>query len=198
MTKEHTLDVTDTMRRCRAWLESLTPYSQSGFLRSQKGPKETHEEFEERCWRERMHVVNGSVVIPQMALKYAIDEACKRLAIQVPGEGKTRYTKYFEAGYYVESAPVLNIDPENVAGEWLWCSSDGKKGKAAQGKVQRCYPIFPEWKTVATFVIYDDKIPADIFERCLVAAGIYVCLGRFRAENQGTNGKFRVTKTGWS
>ncbi len=187
------------MRTAHATLESISPYSQSTFFTSTKKEKETHDDFEKRCWRERMHVdASGIVYIPSMSLKYAIDEACKRLALQVPGEGKTRYTKFFEAGYFLANPPSLGIKAEDVEGEWLWVSSTGKKGKDGGTRVRRCFPTMPKWKAECEFILLDDKIPEDVFLKCLESAGLFVGIGRFRPENQGYYGRFKVAGINWS
>lgn len=187
------------MRNLNVTIEGISPYSQSNFFTSTRGEKETHESFEDRCWREKIHVdAEGWVVIPAMSLKYSIDEACKRLALQVPGEGKTRYTKFFEAGYFVKEPPRLNYKAADVDGEWLWVSSTGKKGKDGGTRVRRCFPTMPTWKADVQFVLLDDKIPEDVFEKCLESAGLFVGIGRFRPENQGYYGRFKVVSPKWS
>lgn len=187
------------MRTALATLESISPYSQSSFFVSTKADKETHDAFEKRCWRERLHVgADGTVIIPAMSLKYAIDEACKRLALQVPGEGKTRYTKFFEAGYFIANPPSLGIQADAVEGEWLWVSSTGKKGKDGGTRVRRCFPTVPKWTSKVEFILLDDKIPEDVFEKCLESAGLFVGIGRFRPENQGYYGRFKATEVKWS
>jgi hypothetical protein len=187
------------MRQLLATLENISPYSQSRFIASEKGPKENHDAFEARTWRERIHTNDdGEVIVPVMALKYSTDEAAKRLAIRVPGEGKTLYTKYFEAGYFVAEPPNLGIRADAVKGEWLWMSSNGKKGKDAGPRVRRCYPIMPQWKTEVKFIVLDDKIPEEIFERCLESAGWFVGIGRFRPEKQGYFGRFKIADLKWS
>lgn len=70
------------MRTATVTLESISPYSQSGFFASEPEPKESKAAFEARCWREKMHTdSDGYLVIPPMSLKYSVDEACKRLAV---------------------------------------------------------------------------------------------------------------------
>jgi hypothetical protein len=188
-----------TFRTLTARLKSMSPYSQSTFFTSEKKEKETHAAFEERCWRERMHLNSkGEVIIPAMSLKYSIDEACKRLALQVPGEGKTRYTKFFEAGYMIPAPPSLGIKGADVEGEWLWMSSTGRKGKDGGTRVRRCYPTIPKWEADVEFVILDEKIPEEVFEKCLESAGTFVGIGRFRPENQGYYGRFLIESKKWS
>lgn len=186
-------------RTLTAKLSSISPYSQSGFFASEKKPKETSADFEKRCWMERLHTdADGGVVIPQMALKYAIDEACKRLAIQVPGEGKTRYTKFMEAGYFIKTPPTLGIQAEDVTPETVWCSSTGKKGKDGGTRVQRIYGVIPNWTAEVLFWILDAKITEEVFEQSLESAGMFVGIGRFRPENQGYYGRFKVDSLKWA
>lgn len=186
------------LRTAIANLKSISPYSQSGFLVSEKKDKEAADAYEARCWKERLHVDKvGNVIVPAMALKYSIDEACKRLAIPVPGEGKARYTRYFEAGYMVPNDPNLGIKASDVEGEWIWVSSTGQKGKGGGRRVRRCYPTIPAWEATVEFVLLDDKIPEDVFAKCLESAGLFVGIGRFRPENQGYYGRFKVERLDW-
>lgn len=185
------------MRQCTATLESITPYSQSKAFVSERGEKESHEAFEKRCWREKAHATaEGQIFMPPMAFKYSLDEACKRLGLQIPGQGKTRYTKYFEAGVYVPEGPLLGIKVEDVPGEWIYANSDGKRGSGT--RVMRCFPVIAQWKADVKFMVLDDKIPEEVFERVLAESGLYVGIGRFRPEKQGYYGRFKVAKTDWA
>lgn len=187
------------IRNLTATLEGISPYSQSSFFVSEKKDKERPDQFEERCWRERMHVDDdGFVVIPAMSIKYSIDEACKRLALQIPGQGKARYTKHFEAGYWVAGNPRLAIKAADVQPEWLWMSSKGIRGKGGGSRVRRCYPTIPTWSAQVVIHVADDVITEDIFMQCFESAGFFVGIGRFRPENQGYYGRFKVKNPKWS
>lgn len=84
------------MRTVIASLESISPYSQSRKTQSVKPREETAIDFETRTWRERCHVnADGNIFIPPMAFKNNLSDAAKFLSIQVPGKGKTTYTKHF-------------------------------------------------------------------------------------------------------
>lgn len=185
------------MRICLATLESITPYSQSRAFQSEPNEKESKAKFEERCWREKAHANEaGEIFIPAMSLKYAVDEACKRLGLQIPGQGKTRYTKYFEAGQYCMEGPTIGIKVADVPGEWVYCNADGKRGSGT--RVMRCFPVIAQWKATAKFAVLDEKIPEDVFEQCLRESGLYVGIGRFRPQNQGFYGRFKLVEAKWS
>ena len=187
------------IRNCIAKLKSISPYSQSGFFQSSKKDKESSADFEKRCWRERLHADSeGIVFIPAMALKYAIDEAQKRLGTQVPGEGKTRWTKYIESGLMIASNPSLGIHKDDVQPEWIWASSTGSRAKGGGTRVQRCYPTIPEWKATVEITVLNPKIKKEVVETALSEAGLFVGIGRFRPENQGYYGRFTVVSTKWS
>ena len=185
------------MRVCTATLESMTPYSPSLPFKSERGDKESHNDFEKRCWREKAHAnEKGEVFIPAMMLKYSVDEACKRLGLKVQGGKGATYTKYFQAGVYCFEGPLLGIKVDDLVGEWVYCHADGKRGSGT--RVMRCFPVIQQWKCDARFGVLDPKIPDDIFEQCLREAGLFVGLGRFRPQNQGYYGRFKVTKTAWT
>jgi hypothetical protein len=87
-----------------ASLKSVSPYSQSRYYSEAvpKLPKEGADDYERRTWRNRMHVgSDGQVFIPPMSFKNCIAEVAKYLGRQIPGKGKSTYTKHFEAGVLV-------------------------------------------------------------------------------------------------
>ena len=66
------------MRQVQAHLQSLTPYSQSRKHDAPKLDKETADAYDQRTWREKCTVnKDGIVVIPAMALKFALPTAAR-------------------------------------------------------------------------------------------------------------------------
>jgi hypothetical protein len=100
----------DSMRIAFAKLKSVSPYSQSRPVQSIKTRDQTHDEFEQATWRERCHVDSkGIVFIPPMNFKNCIAEAAKYKSIQIPGKGKSTYTKHFEAGILCKEPLSLGV-----------------------------------------------------------------------------------------
>lgn len=185
------------MRVCEAVLESASPYSQSRPTDSPKKPKETSDDHEQRTWRERIHsTADGQVFIPPMAFKNALSEIAKFLSIQIPGKGKSTYTKHFEAGVLVMDSVPLGIKKDDVAGERLFVPSDGMRGGGK--RVWKTFPLIPSWEGKVTFYVLDDTITEEVFERHLKEAGAFIGIGRFRPRNNGFYGRFRVKSMKWA
>lgn len=185
------------MKTAIATLTSVSPYSQSRHHTTEKLPKESASDFEKRTWRERMHVnEDGFVFIPPMAFKNCLAEAAKFLQRQIPGKGKSTYTKHFEAGVLVVEPLVLPIKREDVQGEWLFLPSDGKRGSGS--RVDKCYPLIASWSGDVTFMILDETITEDVFREHLEEAGKFIGIGRFRPRNNGYYGRFKVEAVKWS
>lgn len=179
-----------------AELEGISPYSQSKHHITPKKERELPKDYEERTWRERLHVnKDGNVYIPPMAFKNCIAEIAKFLGVQIPGKGKSTYTKHFEAGILVTDEVVLPIKKADVQGEWLFLPSDGKRGSGT--RVDKCYPVIQEWKATVIFYILDEIITADVFRDHLERAGQFIGIGRFRPRNNGFYGRFKVIKLDW-
>lgn len=90
-------------------LTGLSPYSQSKPHQVPKLDRETAEDYEARTWKNRMHVNDqGEIFIPAQALKNCLAEAAKYLSMQVPGKGKSTYTKNFEAGILILANAVAH------------------------------------------------------------------------------------------
>lgn len=184
-------------------INSTSPMSHSHFFKSKKPTKQTHEEFEAANWKEKAHVdEDGHIFIPPMAVKRSIDEACKRLALQIPGQGKTRYTKYIEAGAMVLTPVVISngngkpIHIDDVDSVTVWCDSNGVRGGGSM--VKRTFPIYPQWSATFEYHVLDDVLTEEVIEKCIESSGIFVGLGRFRPQNGGYFGRFEVKSIKWT
>jgi hypothetical protein len=184
------------MKTAKVKLKSISPYSQSRHYETEKLPKELAKDYEARTWRERLHVNDsGKVYIPPMSFKNCLSEAAKFLGIQIPGKGKSTYTKHFEAGVLVTDALTLDIKADEVKGEWLFVPSDGVRGSGK--RVNKCFPIIHEWAGEVTFFVLDETITEEVFTNHLQQAGAFVGIGRFRPRNNGFYGRFQVESVKW-
>ena len=184
------------MKTAIATLKNISPYSQSKYIQTPDLPKEGKDAKEKRTWRERLHVTeDGHVFIPPMSFKNCLSEAAKYLSMQIPGKGKSTYTKHFEAGVLVTEALVLPDIAAEVPGEWFHVPSDGKRGGSS--RVLRCFPLIREWSGDVTFYILDETITRDVFLTHLEQAGKFIGIGRFRPRNNGFYGRFEVVKLEW-
>jgi len=185
------------MKTAIATLTSVSPYSQSRHYTTDKLNKELPRDYEARTWRDRLHVDEaGEVFIPPMSFKNCLSEAAKFLGIQIPGKGKSTYTKHFEAGVLVTDALRLGIKAADVKGEWLFVPSDGIRGSGK--RVDKCFPIIPSWRGDVTFYVLDETITEEVFRHHLEQAGAFIGIGRFRPRNNGFYGRFKVENVAWT
>lgn len=180
-----------------ASLKSISPYSQSRHYDTPKLEREIPKDYEARTWRDRLHTdpITNQVFIPPMAFKNCIAEAAKFLSEQIPGKGKSTYTKHFEAGILVTESLPLGLKKDDVQGEWLFLPSDGIRGSGK--RVDKCYPIIPTWQGDVKFHIFDPMVTADVFAKHLIQAGMFIGIGRFRPRNNGFYGRFSVENLTW-
>lgn len=177
-------------------LRSESPYSQSKHYTVDRLPKELHEDYEERTWRERCNIDNdGNIMIPPMAFSNSLKEAAKYLNISIPGGGKRTFTKHFEAGVMVVEGVTLNKKKEDVEGEWVFVPSDGRRGGTT--RVLKCFPKIKEWSGIVKYLIFDDIITPEVFEQVIKASGAFIGVGRFRPRNCGYYGRFLVEGIKW-
>ena len=183
------------MRKVVVRLQSASPIS---FRRNYdrevpRKEKESHADYEERTWRNGLHVNDkDEVVIPACALKNCLADAAKYLGIQIPGKGKATYTKHFEAGVMVVDDICLGVQRNDVKGQWLFISADGKRGSGK--RVWKCFGVIREWQADATCYILDDTITKDVFLQHLEQAGKFIGMGVYRPRMNGTQGRFGVVK----
>lgn len=177
-------------------LKGNGPYSQSKHYSTEKLPKESAKDYEARTWRDRLHVTqSGNVFIPPMSFKNCLSEAAKYLSMQIPGKGKSTYTKHFESGVLVLEALELPIKKNDVAGEWLFVPSDGIRGSGK--RVEKCFPVIHDWSGTVEFVVLDETVTEDVFKQVLTEAGKFIGIGRFRPRNNGFYGRFMVEGIQW-
>jgi hypothetical protein len=184
------------MKQAIAHLVSMSPYSQNRHYSVDKLPKELPKDYEARTWRERMHTTeDGTVFIPPMSFKNCLSDVAKYLSMQIPGKGKSTYTKHIEAGILCMDRVLLPIKKTDVQGEWLFVPSDGKRGGGS--RVEKCFPMIPSWEAEVIFTVLDETVTEDVFKTHLDQAGKFIGIGRFRPRNNGFYGRFDVKNIDW-
>jgi hypothetical protein len=184
------------MKSAVVTIKGVSPYSQSKHYETEKLNKELPAAYEERTWRNRMHVTpDGFVEIPGPAIANAVKNAAQFLSISVPGKGKATFTKNFAAGVMVPNGIILPIKADSVPADRLFVPSDGKRGGGK--RVIKFFPRIDDWGGTCTVFIFDDLITEDVFRKVLVAAGQIIGLGRFRPHNWGFYGRFIVESILW-
>lgn len=181
------------MYRAIVSLRGTAPYSQSRQHQTEKLDGETYEEFDRRTWREKTnHDTDGVVFIPAMAFKQAMDIAAKRLAIPDPDNRKANFTKYFVSDVICEQNLNIGVHKDKMPSVTISANVDGVRGSGK--RVPRIFPQVQDWEGKTSFLVMEEKIKADIFERVLKAAGMSIGVGQFRAEKGGLNGRFEISK----
>ena len=184
-------------------LKGVSPYGQSRnyAMDVPKNDKERADDYEKRTWQNRLHVVKGGpsdghIFIPPQAFKNCLSEAAKYLSMQVPGKGKSTFTRFFEAGVLVDPEPIVLPDlAADVASIWLYVPSDGKRGGSK--RVWKCFPIINAWEVDVTFHVLDETITEEIFLKHIQEAGRFIGIGFFRPRNNGYYGRFSVEDLKW-
>lgn len=184
------------MKIAIATLASVAPYSQSRAHQTPKLDRETSDAFELRTWREKCHTTaEGFIFIPPMSFKQSLDRAASMLGRQIPGKGKSTYTKFFLSGVLCTDPIVLPIKKADVRGEPIHANADGVRGSGK--RVWRTFPVVDSWQADVKFFVLADEITPPVFEEHLRQAGQFVGIGRFRPQNGGYYGRFEVKKIAW-
>lgn len=160
--------------------------------------KELADDYEQRTWAEKLHYnKDGIVFIPPLAIKNSIAEAGKYLSMQIPGKGKSTYTKHLEAGVTIlDNEILLGIKKEDVQFKPMFVPSDGIRGSGK--RVMKYFPVIPAgWQAKATIGILDDILTKDVVLKHLQTSGLLIGIGSFRPRNNGLMGRFDVTSFEW-
>jgi len=184
------------MHHAKVKIEGLTPYSSSRHYVVDMLNKESKPDYEARTWRERLHYDDkGDVYIPPMAFKNCLSDIARYLSVQIPGKGKSTYTKHIEAGIFIGDPLFLGVKKDDVPGEWVYVPSDGKRGGGK--RVDKCFPVLKKWGGEITIDILDDTVTRDVLELHLKEAGRFIGVGRFRPRNNGFYGRFNAEVVSW-
>lgn len=179
---------------CTATLVGTAPYQCGKHITVPKEKGETPDKYEERTWRERMHVdENDEVFIPAMALKLCIKEAASYLSEKIPGKGQSKYTKHFKAGIMVLQNMGLGIKKDDVPENRLFVPADGKTGGGS--RVTKIFPTIPlGWTCDCEIIVIDPLLydHVDKVEEYLEHAGNFIGMGGFRPASGGYFGRFNV------
>lgn len=180
-------------------LASITPYSQSRQHDEPKLEGENHEAYDVRTWRSKLSVATRdgkpTVVIPAHGLHQAIAAAAKYSKRQIPGQGKATWTAKFLSGITLFEDPALNIEPATVGSVTISANADGVRGSGK--RVPRRFPILPEWEATFDVFVLDQIITQEVFREMVEIAGMFIGIGRFRPQNGGTNGRFKIKSLVW-
>ncbi len=197
------------MQIVQATLKGNAPLYQSRFHNVDKEPKELADAYEQRTWRHRLHTAglyqgqvdapDDAVIINALALKGMMAAIAKYLSVQIPGKGKTTYTKHFKAGVHVPPHPILNYNGKPLMVGDVQPRPMHVPVQAGSGsRVMRIYPeIPPGWEMDVTFWVVDSIISKDVFLDHLTQAGLLTGLGAFRIGNGGIAGSFTIEKFDW-
>jgi hypothetical protein len=178
-------------------LQGTTPLLYGRQYSVPKLQRESAAEYEERTWAERMHKnEGGQAVLSPLSVKNCLRDAAKYLSEQIPGKGKSTYTKHFKSGLMVfEQVPLFNgknqpIIADQVEPIWLNVPSDGMTGGTK--RVPKAFPQVNDWMGTVDIHVLDEVITKDVLLRHLTEAGNFVGLGAMRVANGGISGRFKV------
>ncbi len=181
-------------------LASLSPMTQSRQHDEPRLDGERPEAYDARTWRSKLHVDTRdgkrTVVIPAHGMHQCIAAAAKYSKKQIPGQGKATWTAKFTSGIMLTADPALNIDPDTIRNIVISANADGVRGSGK--RVTRRFPEIPQWATTFEVIILDPIITEAVFREMVEIAGMFICIGQFRPQNLGRNGRFKIAKLIWA
>lgn len=186
------------MKTYQIKLESTTPLifgKQIDPLQHPKEDREQHGDYDLRIWREKAHWTGpdktAKAVIPSVYIKRALEDCAKYLGIQIPGKGKSNYTKHFKSGVQVIGAGMeLPETRETIGSVAISCNADGKRGSGV--RVTRRFPMVQKWTSEIKVLIVDEIITDKVLREHIEKAGMLIGIGSFRLEKGNASGGFRV------
>jgi len=170
-----------------------SPFGFGKAFNSVKADKESHEAYEERCWRERAHCdEKGESFINPMALKNALSEASKHAGEKIAGRGNKTWTKFFDSGIMVLEPIMTGVKVDDLKPARVFVPSQPALG-AKSPRVWKNFPTLEAgWKATAMIEVIDDTITIEKLKQYLILAGNFIGMGTFRPINKGYWGRFGI------
>lgn len=175
----------------------LSPLSWSRFHDEPKLEKEKPDAYDERTWIKKLHTkdVDGEerMFIPAHGLLQCIAAGATGTGEKI---GTQTWGQKFRSGLLFPDDPLIDNPMSDVRCVTIFAHANGRRGPGT--RVMRRFPYLPPGWT-ARFEVYmlDEIIVRDMFVRMVNVAGMFKWLGRFRPENSGTNGRFRIKEIDW-
>lgn len=167
-----------------------------------KEPKETHDTYEKRTWRERVHSnKDGNLFVPARAFKKLLENTAGYQNERIAGQGMKTWKAKFRSGISVENDMLVLVGGKPVAKETVEgitqsVPSDGRPGGAK--RVKRTFPIIaPPWQGSIRILLLDPFVQKDKVEEYLRFGGVINGLGMWRPQNGGNYGRYSVDKIEW-
>jgi len=170
-------------------LEGTSPLSFSRPVAEPKKRGELPADWENRCWKQRLHSKKDQLFIPAMAFKLALENAAA--GVRIPGGGSATYSKVMRSGVMIFEDVLLDAEENDVVCEELFVPSDGKRGGGK--RVLKKFPTLEKtWMGMLEIECIHPKLNKEVLIRFLEDAGRFVGLLRWRPQNGGLYGRFRV------
>ena len=185
----------------RVTVQGTAALTQSRFHETPKNKGELPQDYDRRTYLERLHVLDGNVIIPRAGMHQCLAAAAKYSKRQIPGQGKATWTAKFQSGLTVEGPLRLMRDgkPITPAGTNyldIYANADGVRGSGK--RVMRRFPQIPiGWTTSFDIIVLDPIIMEDVLAEFIGIAGMFVGLGQYRPCNGGDNGRFSLSSLVW-
>lgn len=179
------------MKVYQCTIKGISPLSWSRFYENDvpKLEKEIAKDYEERTWQNRIHVDDqDNIFIPGASFKKCLEECAQFLSIQIPGKGKSTYTKHFLAGIGIYENATIGKKRNEISKEWFLVPSNGRRGDGT--RVQKCFPRIDGWGATFEINIFDETITTSVLKEHIEQAGRLIGLGRYRPRNGGSYGRF--------
>jgi hypothetical protein len=181
-------------------LRGIGPYSQSRQHDAPMLEGESHDDYERRTWAEKLtcETIDGRevMVIPATALHQCFVAAAKYSKKKITGQRGATWTPKFQGGIAFMHNPVLGIAKRDVPSVVVSCNPQGIPG--GRGRVKRYFPqIAPGWEVTFEIHILDPILTPEIVQEVIAIAGMFIGIGRWRAEKGGMNGRFQVAAFEW-
>lgn len=165
---------------------------------AKKGDNEDASEYEQKMWRQKVHLEDGFVSIPSIGLRNSIAEGGRD--IPIPGKGSARAKNLIMVATLPPTA-FYKTDKasDDLRAEWKDMTANPSKGKGGRGaRVPKLVPMLdPGWECEARLIVIDDRITDEMLRTAIARGGLICGVGALRVETGGVLGRYELIDLTW-
>lgn len=178
-------------------IEGIAAYSQSKKLDVAKDQDESHDDFENRIWRQKAHVGpdGDSIVIPGHAVHQMLVVGAQkgRLKPKAAKSAREGLANRLVTGIAIQGDADTDMKLSKASVVGINAHVNGKRGSGS--RVVRKFPEWPTgWHAHFDVLVLDDSLTAEDIEAAAKWGGLVCGLGRFRPQNMGHNGRHTLLR----
>lgn len=177
------------VKTCSGTIRGISPLAWTKFVDS-KRDDENGKAYEERVWRQKVHVQDGLVAIPSLGLRDSFATGGKDISI---GKGAARAKNLIKTATVPTTAfYVTDKSVDDLRAEWRQMPSN--PGRDSGTRVAKIIPMLDKWECSFSLAVMDDRLTEELLRTAIARGGLMCGVGALRVEGGGVLGRYELVE----